>query len=101
MNPWLPWLETFAKWPLSGDVTQDISPLTNLLSPSVAFNFAGNRGIEADLVSNVASYGRQLGVLSDTVLELAKGAKGPAVTRLRKLAAQIEERKVEHRKNLE
>lgn len=47
--------------PLSGNVTQDINPVTSWLSPQVAFNFAGKREVEADVVSNIASYGKQLG----------------------------------------
>jgi hypothetical protein len=99
MNPLLTWWDAFAKLPWSGDVSQVISPRTNWSMLEV--NFAGDRRIEADLVSNVASYGKQLGALTKAVLELADDAKGPAVTRLRELAAQIEERKREHRKNLE
>jgi hypothetical protein len=99
MNPLLTWWDAFAELPWSGDVSQVISPRTNWSMLEV--NFAGDRRIEADLVSNVASYGKQLGALTKAVLELADDAKGPAVTRLRELAAQIEERKREHRKNLE
>jgi hypothetical protein len=58
MNPWLfPWWGLF-KWPLSGDVTQDIAPITSLLSPQFEFNFAGNRRIESEVIADVASYGK-------------------------------------------
>ena len=49
-------------WPLSGAVSQDISPLLTR---------AGNPGIEERALREVASYGRQIGVLSDLVHALA------------------------------
>ncbi len=94
MNPWLfPWWGFF-KGPLSGDVTQDIAPITSWLSPQFEFNFAGNRRIEAKVVADVASYGKQLGILSEAVLELAAGKEGKAIVRLKALAAKID--KVKH-----
>ncbi len=94
MNSWLfPWWGFF-KGPLSGDVTQDIAPITSWLSPQFEFNFAGNRRIEAKVVADVASYGKQLGILSEALLELADGNKGRGVARLKELAAQID--KVKH-----
>lgn len=101
MNPWLfPWWGLF-KWPLSGDVTQDIAPITSLLSPQFEFNFAGNRRIESEVVADVASYGKQLGILSEAVMELADGNKGVAFDRLKKLTDQIEEVKHQHEDRLE
>ena len=101
MNPWLfPWWGLF-KGPFSGDVTQDIAPITSWLSPQFEFNFAGNRRIEAEVVADVASYGKQLGILSEAVLELADGKKGVAVDRLKKLTDQIEEVKHQHKDRLE
>jgi hypothetical protein len=56
-------------------------------------NYAGNPQVEKDVVEKVASFGMQLGILTEAVLELA-GAKprpgGSAVTRLRDIAAKIE-----------
>ena len=96
MNPWLfPWWGFF-KSPLSGDVNQDIAPQLSWLSPQFEFSFAGNRRIEADVVADVASYGKQLGILSDAVLELAENAEGEDVTRLRELVEQIEAVKQRH-----
>jgi hypothetical protein len=101
MNPWLfPWWGLF-KWPLSGDVTQDIAPITSLLSPQFEFNFAGNRRIESEVIADVASYGKQLGILSEAVMELADGKKGVAIDRLKKLTDQIEEVKHRHQDRLE
>lgn len=101
MNPWLfPWWRLF-KGPLSGDVTQDIAPSTSWLSPQFEFNFAGNRRIEAEIVADVASYGKQLGLLSEALIELADGNKGVAVHRLKKLTDQIEEVKRQQEDRLE
>jgi 3-deoxy-D-manno-octulosonic-acid transferase len=101
MNPWLfPWWGLF-KWPLSGDVTQDIAPNTSWLSPQFEFNFAGNRRIEATVVADVASYGKQLGILSEAMLELADGKNGLAVERLKALTDQIDEVKHQYEDRLE
>jgi hypothetical protein len=90
MNPWLfPWWSMF-KAPWSGDVTQDMATITSWLSPQFQFNFAGNRRIEGKVVADVASYGRQLGILSEAVLELAAGQEGKAVARLKDLVAEVE-----------
>jgi len=43
------------------------------------------------VVSEVASYGKQLGLLTEAVLELAEGKKGLSVDKLRQLAEQIEQ----------
>ena len=101
MNPWLfPWWGLF-KGPFSGDVIQDIAPITSWLSPQFEFNFAGNRRIEAEVVADVASFGKQLGILSEAVMELADDKKGVAVDRLKKLTDQIEEVKRQHKDRLE
>jgi len=83
--------------PLSGDVTQDINPVTSWLSPHLQFNFAGNKDIESDVTANIASYGRQLGTIIPAVLELAGDKDSPAIENLRAMAAHIEEVKEKHR----
>jgi hypothetical protein len=83
--------------PLSGNVTQDINPLTSWLSPQVEFNFAGKREVETDVVSNIASYGKQLGTIIPALLELAGETQGPALDELRALEAKIELTKEKHR----
>lgn len=90
--------------PLSGDVTQDISPVTSWLSPQFEFNFAGNKNVEKDVVSNVASYGRQLGVIANALLEIAEKTDtqdGDAVKRLKDMKARIDKVKCRHSGNLE
>jgi len=101
MYPWLPWMSAFARQPFGGDVSQAISPLTNWFSPTIEFDFAGDQHIEADIVANVASYGRQLGAITDAVLALARDDTSPPVTRLKDLAEQIEASKRRRRKSLE
>ena len=97
MTPWDFWLSSLTRLPFSGDVAQSIAPLTNWFSPTVALNFAGNRRIETDVVTNVASYGKQLGILTEAVLAESGDSQSPAVKRLRELAGQIEERKQRHK----
>jgi len=56
--------------PLSGDVNQRIT--APWFSPSLTVNYAGDPAIEDRVVTEVASYGKQLGWLNDIVLALAK-----------------------------
>jgi hypothetical protein len=55
--------------PLSGDVRQRIT--APWFSPSLTVNYMGDPAIEDRVVTEVASYGRQLGWLGDIVLALA------------------------------
>jgi len=52
-------------------------------------------------MTDVASYGKQLGILSEAVLEIADGQKGEAVARLQKLVDQIDKIKSQHEDKLE
>lgn len=54
-------------WPLSGAVSQDIHP--SLLAQ------AGDSEAEKAVLSGVASYGRQIGRVTDLVLALAEGSR--------------------------
>jgi len=56
-------------------------------------NYAGNPQLEKDIVEKVASFGRQLGILTEAVLELAGSkprSEDSAITALRDIAARIE-----------
>ena len=75
--------------PFSGDV-KDISPVTSWFSPQYEFNIAGNAALEKQVITKAASYGKQLGKLTNAVLELADGEPGEAVESLRAMAAEIE-----------
>src|SRR6267154_4998149 len=55
--------------PWSGDVAQRIT--APWFSPSLTVNYAGDPVIEDRVVTEVASYGRQLGWLSEIALALA------------------------------
>ena len=99
MNPWMyPWWNLF-RAPLSGNVEQDISP--TWFSPQLEFNFAGNKKLESDVVAKVASYGTQLGVLSEAVLELAEGMPGEAIEALQALVERVDKIKQRHKETLE
>ena len=78
------------RWPLSGDVTQRIT--APWFSPSVTVKYAGDPVIEDRVVTEVASYGRQLGWLSEIVLALATGKSVPPETlrRLEQAAKDVE-----------
>lgn len=101
MNPYiLPWFNLY-KTPFSGNVNQQISPYTNWWSPQIEFNFAGNRQIESKVVEEVASYGKQLGIVAEAILEIAEGKPGDSVTQLKELTEKIEKIKQAHAIDLE
>ena len=66
--------------PLSGDVTQTINPWTWVFSPSggnfslfnvnVDMGPSSNPEVEAEIVRDVASYGKQIGRIEDAVAAL-------------------------------
>jgi hypothetical protein len=67
-------------------------------------NYAGNPQIERDVVEKVASFGKQLGILTEAVLELAGSKPRPdtsAVTRLRDIADKVEALKNLNKASLE
>ena len=68
--------------PLSGDVNQRIT--APWFSPSLTVNYAGDPEVEDRVVTEVASYGRQLGWLMEITLALAKQQALPEET-LRRL----------------
>jgi hypothetical protein len=64
------------KLPLSGDVVQSISPWTAFISPiqlglvNVTVGQSSEPKVEADVLSDVASYGKQLGRIGDALIVL-------------------------------
>ena len=78
------------RWPLSGDVNQRIT--APWFSPSLTVNYAGDPQIEDRVVTQVASYGRQLGWLTEIIIALAHQKPPPPETlrRLEDAAAKIE-----------
>ena len=90
-TPWLPFTFNFP----SGDVD-----LGGVLSPRISVSYAGNAAIERDVVENVASFGKQIGIVSDAVLELAGGKAGTAVARLKEIVEQVEAVKERRRRDV-
>jgi hypothetical protein len=63
------------KLPLSGDVTQWISPITSWWSGnqiSINLGESGSPEAEAEILRRVGSYGRQLGRISDVMIVLLR-----------------------------
>src|SRR5437588_5411819 len=92
-------------WPFSlfapGKFNQPILPGWSFGNVSVSY--AGNAGIEKEVVEKVASYGKQLGIITDVVLELAgdKPPKGEQpLAQLREIAAKVRKVKEEHMRSL-
>jgi hypothetical protein len=70
MTPWQAWLSMFGiRAPLSGDVTQDITSSIGgqLGLLNINATRSGDPGLEQRIITQVASYGRQLGRLVDAV----------------------------------
>ena len=91
-------------WPFNlfapGNLSQPILPGWSLGNVSV--NYAGNADIEKDVVEKVASFGKQLGIITDAVLALADGnpKDDKAIVRLKEIAAKIEEVKNRNKASL-
>ncbi|WP_157088335.1 hypothetical protein [Bradyrhizobium jicamae] len=83
-DPW--WM---FRAPLSGDVAQRI--ITSWFSPSLTVNYAGDPAVEDRVVAEVASFGKQLGWLTEIAIALARTQPVPAETlgRLEKAARDI------------
>lgn len=92
-----PWLFVWAPnlhFPWSGSVAQQIDPSTSWFFDSVNAQ-AGNGAVEKQAVQ-VASYGRQLGLITDVLLDLAdhqaplEGEAAKALGSLKDIRTQIE-----------
>ncbi len=93
MFPWLVWWAPTFELPFSGDVTQDIAPETDWY---LGHAKQGDPSIERRVVEDVASYGKQLGILIDCVSELVASdamsdvADKPSAQALKKLASDVD-----------
>jgi hypothetical protein len=88
--------------PLSGNVNQRIT--APWFSPSLTVNYAGDPQVEDRVVTEVASYGKQLGWLTEIAIALAKEQKLPADTlrRLEQASEKIDAiKKAVHRSALD
>ena len=76
--------------PWSGNVAQRIT--APWFSPSLTVNYAGDPAVEDRVVTEVASYGKQLGWLTEIVIASANGQPLPTETlaRLEKAARKID-----------
>lgn len=75
LTPWQAWLSMFGiRAPLSGDVTQDIASSIGGQLGLININAtrSGDPGLEQRIITQVASYGRQLGWLVEAVDVLAR-----------------------------
>ena len=68
----------------------------------ITVNYQGDPAIEKEVAAKVASYGKQLGIITEAVLALAHGGPDEAepVKRLRTVAEKIEKIKEQHRSDL-
>jgi hypothetical protein len=100
LTPWQAWLAMFGlRAPLSGDVTQDIAPSIGgqLGLLNINATRSGDPELEQRIITEVASYGRQLGWLVEAVDALARRQPRRdlgevdirALDQLHKLAKQI------------
>lgn len=99
MFPWLWIWAPHLALPLSGDVSQDIEPSMRWFFGNILPE-AGNAKIEQRAFA-VASYGRQLGLITDLLIELAEtslpgaGNSHTTLQELKRLRAEIEKVKDE------
>jgi len=98
------------KLPLSGNVSQLIAPITSWWSGnniSVNLGESGSPETEAEILRRVGSYGRQLGTITDAMIVLLRHLpqsasltreEKEAVAAFRKMADQIADIKVSHKR---
>ena len=56
-------------------------------------NYAGNPQVEKDVVEKVASFGKQLGIISEALLEIVDHSGQKQIDRLRRIVSDINELK--------
>ena len=81
------------EYPLSGDVVQGITS-------SFAWDIEGIPEVEYEVCTTVASYGKQLGKLTEAVLALAEKAgleDDDAIQSVRRIAREVEDAKLRAR----
>ena len=83
-------------WFMSPTVTMNVQADNWDYSPMTEWG-QGDLDVERQIGREAASYGRQIGILSEAILELAKKSDhmdGPAVRRLEELSKMVEEIKL-------
>lgn len=98
----LPWLQSNFNFPLSGHVTQKIEPdwFFDTIEPEV-----GDSEIEKEVFFKVASYGRQIGMLTEALLSIADELKLNSehiktLSKLKELQAKVEAIKTSKQKRV-
>ncbi len=98
----MPWLQSTFNFPLSGDVNQKIEPdwFFTAINSEV-----GDGEIEQEVFHTVASYGKQIGVLTDALLSVADElnldqSKIEALVELKGLQTKVEVIKSAKKNNL-
>ena len=99
------------KLPLSGDVVQSINPFTAFMTGgqfgliNINLGQSSEPDVEAEVLSDVASYGKQLGRIGDALIVLLKHFNPPApldadeakaIDALNAMLAKIAEVKTKH-----
>jgi hypothetical protein len=82
-NPWTWFIDSMGKMPFSGDVTQAINPWTWFLNAmgsqigliNINVGRSSDPDMEKKIVSEVGSYGRQIGRISEALEVLFKNVK--------------------------
>ena len=94
MFPWIWWWAPQVHFPLSGDVAQRIDSVPHLFFQGIKPG-AGNSQIEERAFS-VASYGKQLGLITDVLIALAEqsniqsGEAGESLQKLKAIRDEID-----------
>lgn len=101
------------KLPLSGDVVQNISPFTAFMSPigsqfgliNITLGQSSDPAIESQVLSDVGTYGKQLGQIGDALLALIERLPAdlhlddePAIVALNKMLHQVADIKEKHKR---
>lgn len=93
------WMPEFGGRPAGRD-EDGTGPASAWLKPGTV-TYAGDREIEERIVSEVASYGKQLGLIEEALLEIADDRPGKAVERLRSVVNRVEQVKARFDRALE
>lgn len=91
---------TEVKFPGAEGNYQTFAPQGSLFSPTTNVTYQGAPDIEIRVANEVASNGKQLGIITDALLELAGKKSGEALDKLREIHARIEEVKQRTRAEL-
>ena len=93
MWPWAAAWQSF-QLPWSGDVTQNISPITTWFPLNIDVDYPGNPKVEVEVLSRVASVGKQLGRITEALLAVAEATSCTElkeIEALREIARQVDE----------